>query len=946
MSRGSEEAAQPKPQVVRATVERVLDDGAKGTSWKAIVVRAVAPEEPETARHVAVKRPSKDKLERMVVTLKEPPAAKAGHELMLFGTVSPSPDGSLPRFRNAMPGGDLAMTYRAMPGRTAPPDLAALVSDQLRASGSANAVSVLRAESHPDPAVADAMRLMSDPSVEMYRPQAVLVADMAAIRSAEDPMRRVLSRSLPSGMIEDARREFAEYADAGSAAVFGLDGAEGWGSGNVVLPTSDLSPSMTSLTQISMVFDGSLTPRAGVDVRVDAKYTALHELAHSHQAGFGIEASDGGVRQRDFRRRRGECFADGVAVAAMVLDGEDPKQVERIVMAREVSGIMGPGTHVAGLGARRAFDWAMEHVRRHGVSRDEARRVPMHRIMTMAARFAEESAIRSTGDLIIAREAVLTRAGSIGRESAEATAAHVRQAVADLRADPVGIEEPEKLFATMESAASAIERSMWTAHDLSDPKRAAQHAETVRKDLFATLSDLNRKGLPRAVIDQVIERERKRAGIAHANAVDGVRERAERRGGMEGLVHRYVNAYLAGDTLAPIKEMLGRQPAGGPSVEQRASRRWSEFVGRSGFGGRVADAVSALRAVRLLDPAFDRDLNLARTSAHVVYMAVAAAEQAAGKLPDAPPPAGQKDAFVALRSENLVTPRNPWHHGLDKRLEMAGRLSQQAATIALLAERDPARAGMLQERFDYLMSRRAQVLLSLTALEETRTTLEKRFKADDPGAGSRIDEAVRNMEGNLEGMPAELREEVLRNFRNRLSEQSDAGVRLVRSLQGQAQWDVTAGENQLPLRLEARLDALIETAERLGHKVVMPETSPKPEAAVAAPKRDSRGFVILRNAEGRPHCADDWAVMGPNGERHAFVNGQRAFVVRMETPDGERMTSRLMSERDATTLANAYGGLVRKPTEEDFQVIRREARNDVDFLPIMPEPPVRRAINL
>jgi len=954
------------PGVIRGTVERILDDGAKGTRWKAIVVRAVAdtvgasgPDEPEI-------RPSKDTLERMVVALKEPPAAKVGHDLVLFGTVDPpTHDAALPRFRNALPGGEMAMTYRAMPGRPVPPpaDLAKLVNDQLRAVKSADAVSVLRGESHSDPAVADAMRLMSDPGVERYRPQSLLVADIAAIRSAEGTMRNAVYYSLPRGMAESYRDEFINYTAKGAASVFAMGNGEGGDSGDVVLPSSYLSPTMASLTAMAMTWDGSLVPRAGVDVRLDAKMTTLHELAHSHQAGFGLQRNLTKVAPGDMGCpvRLGECFADSVAVAAMVLDGEDERQVERVVMAREAAGVRGVGTHVAGLAARRAFEWARTHVQKHGVPRDEVRRVPMHKIMTVAARIARESVIESDHDLDLIRRAVERRAGVIGRASASETAAHVRQAIEDLRRNPKGLNEPDKAFATMESAANAIERSMWTAHDLSDPKRAAEHAEVVRKDMFATLAELNRKGLPRPVIDQVIEMERQRAARVYANASDGVRTRAEQRGGLEGLVQGYVNAYLDGDALAPLKNIMGLEketiaalkkmfrlkvePA--EAIQERSGRRNAEFMAGQGAAGRIARAISILRTMRIFDHRLETDIKLARGSAETLVTAVAAAEKAAGRLADPPPRQDQMDAFVVLRSRNLVTPRNPWHHTLDKRLEMLGTISQQAAMIARLAEQDPARAPMLQERFDYLIDRRRDVLRSLTLLEETRSTLEKQLRARDPDAVMAIKARERELKAVFEdfpdvGMHRKLLEHQMQEFLEK-----DPSRKFVESLQAQAQWDVTGTATRLERFESDRLRSMVATAEHLGYKVVMPETAAKPAAAhVAVPKRDSRGFLIQRNAEGRPHCVDDWAVKGPNGERHAYVNGQRAFVVRMETPDGERMTTRLMPERDATTIANAYGGLVRKPTAEDFQVIRREARNEDDFLPIMPESPVRRAINL
>jgi len=241
-------------------------------------------------------------------------------------------------------------------------------------------------------------------------------------------------------------------------------------------------------------------------------------------------------------------------------------------------------------------------------------------------------------------------------------------------------------------------------------------------------------------------------------------------------------------------------------------------------------------------------------------------------------------AYAALRSECIGSAANPWRQGLPANLEALGRLSRQAANIAAEAVSHPERAELLQERFDDVMFERAGIVESIALSGATLGALLK-------------------LRGN------------------------DAAARaLADTLKAQAEWDVSGEFTYLP---DLSQDERKEMADQLGAVAnALGEVTPSGRAPIkrmpAGVTVNERGFAVNRSAEGRIHCEDDWAIKGPNGERFAYIKDQRAMVVRLETRDGAKATTRLMTRDEAIAFADAYGGEPKDPTEEDFRVIRGE----------------------
>jgi len=924
----------PRPEIVRGTVSRILDEG-NGTSWKALVLRAtVDPRAQEIYDRLPPERkaekapPRKDATEEVLVTLSECPSAREGDDIILMGSVVKQPSGSPPRFVPAAPEADAAVTYYASEGRRGRSDLAriaAMMADHVPALEDALAVTLPREEKHSDSVVDDALRRINDPSVARYRPAATLVVDAAAVYARGDDAHRFLGQSMPRGMGEAYRGTFESYVLHDTAiAMYSGETLDGSVHANFVMPVSALEPSLVSLAMFAGLRPSAMVPRERVDPDVMSRFTALHEGAHCYQEGFGLQFSK---NMSDAGMRRLECFADAVAVATMVLDGADREQVEHIVRAREVHALAGVSTHTSGLAARQAFEMACKHVDRHGAPKagDTAGRVPMNRIMGFARRIADDAALKHDADLLVINQAIGSRGVLDGTASAAETAKRIRDAAAELREAGLFTEQ-EKALRSMELAAAAVGKGMWTAADLSEPENARKYGETVRKDLFATLSNLNRMGYPRGTIDRVIrEAEHRVADLGASSAIELNRQAAS-RGGLDGFLNRIIRSYIDGKD--PISFLFG----------SNTFDREARYVEGKGFPGILRRMLSAGRNIGLLDRERGRAARGVDAMAEATRAAIGKASQAAGRLPDPPQgEQGQRNAFLAMRSAVGETGRNPWHMPLGKRLDMIGDLSRQAATVAMLARAHPDRAEGLQERFDWLMARRADALRSVCLMDETKVSLLKllggRRTPEELAASRRDIEATRNIPGL--SMPVEA---------GRRLEHGENAVRVVDEISSQARWDVPGARTRLPVDGNV-LAGLTGIAGAFGHPILVPAGRPRqPEAADV--HRDKRGFVIKRNDEGKPHCEDDWAVQAPDGRRFAWVNGRKAFVVRIEMPEGDTVTTRLLPENEARIMADAFGGEVRAPTEEDFAAIRRGMGTNRDFLPLDPDArPLERAIS-
>jgi len=379
------------------------------------------------------------------------------------------------------------------------------------------------ADGHPHPGTIRLLGKLNPSDVEAYRKQVVAAVDVPSLllggkasvlvdpRAAsggEPPTGERLGQAKPSGRRESPAGEREDALGLLSAMI--LEDSPAEFTGGIVPPGTSLAGTMSFLGSM-MPGGGTVVPRSGIRPDLVDRFVTLRECAHCHRTAFGIPARPDAPSAPD---RVGESFADAVAIAALVLESGDAKEleeIEQIVLAREVASLSGTKARNSGAAARRAFRLAVERMEKHG----KPETVTMRGIMRQARRLASECTLKSGHDLDAMRKAVLARAGALGELPAKVLARRIRDAADDLeaarregKADATAkLKEPGKACAELRAAADAIERGMWTTADLSERGRGKEYGEALRKDLLETLKDHRRRGMPNALLRFLILNE-------------------------------------------------------------------------------------------------------------------------------------------------------------------------------------------------------------------------------------------------------------------------------------------------------------------------------------------------------------------------------------------------------------------------------------------------------
>lgn len=712
------------PQLHAATVQRVLDPGGDTDSWKAIIL---------------VRSDARDSSVPCFLELTPAPALWDGGDLVIFGEVVPGRGQTLGRVRNAVIPDEARLAFAGRSGasaytsvarrRAVDPSKAKASSpaalDPISASvlgaviGAANAgtslasiesanqiIAVRRPEQHPDPDIDWAMDRFREPGLAALRSGATLVMDQATLGNAawepgmtaaaySESVTRKVTEAMPAIAGTRVRVVLGDLASREVNVSQPLDrnARSHEAKGVAIIAGAVGETSLAMLRGLARAQDGELTPRSTVRPGTLTRHLALHELAHAHEEGLGLERRKGDGHSA----RVSECFVEAASIMAMILNGEKPEEVERLVLAREAAAIFGAGAHVNGLAARVAFRTAVDYLNARPPGRPSAP-VPMRAILRKAEVIARDTAIVHDEDLNVV-------AGIIRRKlpdwrSLTASKLSERIVVAVREAERGGqIKEPGKVRRTMEGAARSIRSAMLTPVDLADPTKADTYQKMAERDLRATVERLRNLGMLTGFSQRLREKEGEQALAIRRTGLLSVLDGYSIRGGRSGwLATKLLQLGSAESTLA----------LRGKSKNNPWDERLSNFLdGRGFFGflGKVAGSpwLSAAPIVEARRAATSLADRTAAASGRVLETASPATPSAARE---------DRSAIVALRPEGADARGDIWRMPVGGRVEACSRMVRELAIIARDAAANPELAEALQPRYSELLLARRDAIWS------------------------------------------------------------------------------------------------------------------------------------------------------------------------------------------------------------------------------------------